>query len=179
MDAPAVSASRWLILRSPLPLGSKKQPARKRMSLTSLNRNFRRPRCVSRLPRPGENAGMIGPRFPQSRHRLEAIRPLSGQVVQLGAVRLHIVKFPLASGALRHQLPATIADGAIAFVLEEDRLVAIERLTGERGPQADALQRQGLLALAGVGIFSAGDIKASRHDINQVTWLLHQRAARL
>src|SRR6185436_5126921 len=65
---------------------------------------------VLRLPDPRDRTCPLGPSLPLRRHLLDAVGPLGGQVVLLGAVAVDVVQFPRAGRALGDELPVPGTD---------------------------------------------------------------------
>ena len=71
---------------------------------------------VGRFPDPRQNVGAVGVVFPLGDQLLQFGRILFRDVVEFGAVRVDVVEFPIAGGALCDGLPFSIPDGAVALV---------------------------------------------------------------
>ena len=97
-----------------------------------------RPSAVRRPPRPGNRVRPLGPEFPLGDQGLNQSGLGRRQIVQLGAVLLHVVQFPLAGRRRGHELPLADANRPISLVLPVDR-VALDRPVGERRHEALAL----------------------------------------
>ena len=78
---------------------------------------------------------------------------LGGEVVHFGAVGGDVVEFPLTFDAFGDEFPFTIADGAVAFVLEEDGFAALDGASFESGNEGSAFDRD---FRAWIGRFSRG-----------------------
>ena len=106
------------------------------------------------------DVGALGPPFPFRGQFLHAIGLRGSEVVHLRAVGLHVVEFPRAVGAFRHEFPFAVADGAVALVFPEQRLRTAQRFAFKDRPQADAFQCGGAAA--------SRQVRARRSDVNQV-----------
>ena len=66
-----------------------------------------------------EDVGALRPQFPRRGHFLHALRLRWGEVIHLGAIKIHVVKLPWG-GAERDEFPFSIAERAIALVLPSE-----------------------------------------------------------
>ena len=86
--------------------------------LISPPRRLRAVRRATVAPRPDR------PRLPTCRQLLDLLGHRRRQVVQLGAVGLHVVQLPRPAGALATSFHFAVADRPVALVLPEDRVAA-------------------------------------------------------
>ena len=71
----------------------------------------------------------------------------------LGAIRVDVVKFPWLT-CQGHQLPLTITDRPVVFVIEVDRLIANQWHPGKCRQQTDSFNRIDRMAIVRSGILS-------------------------
>ncbi len=91
-------------------------------------------------PAPGaerEDVGACGPGVPVGGHALDAVGVLGGEVVGFGTVGVEVVEFP-GLVLLRDQLPAAVADGAVALVFPDEGTGALEGFASKGGTEAGA-----------------------------------------
>ena len=74
------------------------------------------------------------------------------------------------------QLPLAVAHRAIAFMLPEDRLAALERLAAECGHNASPLHRHDRVPGEGLWISRACDLNERRHDVDQMARCAYEGA---
>src|SRR3546814_12900948 len=97
-----------------------------------------------------------GPIIPLSRHLADARRVRRGEVAGFGPIVRHVEKLP-GPAEPGDQLPLAVPHRTVAFVLPEDRLVAMQRLPAKGRSEAAPLHRHDIMAVEGLGI---GDRKS-------------------
>jgi transposase len=118
---------------------------------------------------PVEDADGVSPTFPLARElvadRLVALR----EVVEFGAVALHVVEFPIAA-ELPHQLPIAKPHRCVALVLPEDWLRPVPVRAIEQWQQALAVEslQCGVTGLRWVGDARGGE--DGRQQVDDVSW---------
>src|SRR5215475_899383 len=104
------------------------------------------------------------PRVPLRSQLLHTLRLRAGKVMQFRPVDFDVIKFPWLI-LFSYQLPSTVADGTVAFMLPEDRLPAIDRFPFQRRSEAYAFHRRNRHAITLLRRARAANLDTSCHQI--------------
>ena len=96
--------------------------------------------------------------------------------MSLAAVSGQVVEFPRLA-LLRDELPLGITNSAVALVLPDQRLVALNGFSGEDRAKTRAFEGFDFLSVEFRRVFGSGDFERGRHDVHQLSRLMHQPPA--
>ena len=119
----------------------------------------------------GDDVVFFGPFLVLGGHGFDSVWVVGGEVYPFGAVVWDVVEFPGAFEAFCDEFPVAMADGAVAFVLEEDGFVSLDGLAFEGGGEGGSFYGSFRTWVGGLG-----EVEAGGHDVDEVGWLVHKGA---
>lgn len=123
----------------------------------------------------GEAVDVLGETEPYVFHGGEAFGFLGGEVVEFGAVILHVVELPwTALGG--DEFPIALAEGSVGGEVEVKGLVGFPLFAAEDGEEGTALEGVDLAGSNLFGVVGAGDIEEGGHEVDDVGGLVGEGA---
>ena len=126
-----------------------------------------------------EGADFLKVLLPRSLQFVNLFRHLGGEVQGFTAVARQIVEFPRSVRPLRHQLPISHPDGAIAFMQPPEIFMRHGAVFAKDGNEAAARRRRNRLAVPGVGFPATCEFHERGSEIDEMAGIHPQFTVRL